>query len=637
MKNIMDYWWYSNKRNRVSDSEQILSQTKTEDDYSYKYYSDANFLNITDSREINGKKYPVRLDKNHDYKYFSYVLGASPIFDAGIEFLTNSTSNDVRNYVKSTSKHYPENVARYYANDGTFQYILLDADDKGNAKFKIVPDKFIESSYTAFRPVFSREYVKRKSDAQEGYADEYKFVSEDGLYLIDQSKINSIEDVQKLIRINPLYIDQINPNFFRELTQEDLDNGEKDNLSIIKNEIEKFFKNKDNVERLEAFAKPVFEKNNNNSNFVEYLYNDIIKHVKTKNGAGNYKDKEDENIDIATQINKTLQKIIRDKQNTLEFLDEYRDYKINKYEHEFKELGLIPNMTELRKAFYPKKPNIHRHYNLKQTLPIVRRFMRLNWLKQQNELIEKYRDKVVSKYVKVPKENAYSNNGELRAQSIFQNELIKKYEDELLNSGFRYKNKNTGIMSAVNNEMNELDEKIHRYFTLNTNETISKLCNEINYNCDNALYVENKLYFPYENKTGGRYNAKPVVCIIDKAKLKDIEKYTTPYMIENGSEENKYLKNITKLIEDGTIIPICLPNSNFGNAPEKHNFRKSDVLFKKQVTVKGEIENLAINTYSVKANNPANKKFPYLKQIILDAVNENIKEVDKRPRQTRQK
>ena len=114
MKNIMDYWWYSNKRNRVSDSEQILSQTKTEDDYSYKYYSDANFLNISDSREINGKKYPVRLDKNHDYKYFSYVLGASPIFDAGIEFLTNSTSNDVRNYVKSTSKHYPENVARYY-------------------------------------------------------------------------------------------------------------------------------------------------------------------------------------------------------------------------------------------------------------------------------------------------------------------------------------------------------------------------------------------------------------------------------------------------------------------------------------------------------------------------------------------
>ena len=94
--------------------------------------------------------------------------------------LKNKNDKSIEDFINGAASWYPEKAARYYSSDGTYQYVLLDYEDDGKVKIKLVPDKFIPSSYSAFRPVFVKEQVSNVVSENSLFGDEYKFITEDG-------------------------------------------------------------------------------------------------------------------------------------------------------------------------------------------------------------------------------------------------------------------------------------------------------------------------------------------------------------------------------------------------------------------------------------------------------------------------
>ena len=606
-KNKMDYWWFQNKQNRTNNEEQILpiDDLRKLEKYIYSYYSNSNFLGIKDYITYGNYKYPVRLDKKDDFMYFSTLLAEPKIFDNGLEYIEKLTENDVVNFINNSARQYPENVARYYRNDGTYQYILLDRDDQGKLKIKIVPDRFIASSYTAFRPVFVKEQVKNEISPQNKIGDEYKFLTEDGCYLLNQDKIESFDDVLKILKVNPLYLDQINAHYFTK--KHDPESSEIDNIEKMKEVIYDFFTDPEKTERLCLFARSVFDYGVRSSmNFNEQKQSIIEEIVNHLNG------------------------VFRNKKEELEFLNQYVNYSQEKAEEDFVKLGLIPNVQMLKDKFYPIKKS---SYDKNKTF-LQRRYERLRFLKDQCEKLEKYREEVMSKIKPVPDYNPYVNNGQERAEVIENNEIIHRYEQEVLSSGYRYKNKNTGIISALNNEMYEQDVKIDGYFTLPSNKVISEI-EQYLYDNYNEYYDTMVVYTPNKDHSSNHYNAKPLICMVNKSKMKDVNKYLNPYVIANNSEENKYIKKIISLIEEGIIIPIAEPVNNFKTCPGKINFRKPKKIIEKEINEGLDTKIYAIKTFCFKNKDLTCKKFDKTKKVkslqetLIELVNNNVMKNEK--------
>ncbi len=613
-----NYWWHTNIQNRVNKDEQLMLCEELDkiEKYTYSYYSNTNFLRLNDKTTLNGRKYRIRLDHDSDFRYFSTILGVSPLYDNALENINDMTSSDIRALIENTAKLYPENVARYYSNEGVYQYVLLDYTDKGHATIKMVPDKFIPSSYTAFRPVLHRINIRHDVNDGEEYADEYKFISEDGCYLIDQSKLNSLDDVLFLISINPCYIDQINPQYF---TNNDMSNNIQ-NLDIIKSYIEKAFGDNEVALRILDTNRPLYTK--------RIIKDDIVDLVNAKKGVKyNYKgEKQLTDKEILSLVHRRVNQIVKDKVNELKFIEQYQNYAIESYEKAFLDLGLIPNVNGLKEKFLP--PLKKKAYLSKDTKAIIRRFMRLSYLKSANEKLELYRSEVLSKIKELPQENDYISYGEEKANIIRHNELIAKYEREVLSSGYKYKNKNTGIISALNNEFNELNAKISKYFTLPTIDTVYDMARHLEKITEDEYDIEN-IYIPHDDHHLKSYNSRPMVCIVNKDHRKEYGQYLKSYVIENGSNENAHLKNIHALIEKGIIIPICMTSSNFGVTPSVNNFREQKTIFSKKVLVNGELTDISINTYSIKRVNRANQIFKGLKNLVIELADNNVKKVDR--------
>lgn len=612
-KHIMDYWWFQNEQNRTDNDEQILpvEDLNKLGKYAYSYYSNANFLGIKDYISHAGTKYPIRLDKKDDFLYFSTLLAEPKIYDNGMEAMETMTEQDIRNFIKNSASWYPENVARYYSSDGTYQYVLLDADDKGKVKIKVVPDKFVPSSYSAFRPVFAKEQVSHCVSENNTVGDEYKFITEDGLYLLDQSKIESIKDVCKILSINPLYIDQINPYFFER--KHDPESTEIDNIDLMKKAIEEFFDSYENVEKLAFFATPVFGYTEQDGKSE----GQIIK-------------------DIAKEVVKQINEIIKNKKEDLEVLKQYSNYRIDKGEEDYIALGLIPNIEALKQRFYP----IMKGYDKNKTF-IQRRFERLNFLKKNCEELEAYRDMVVGLIKPVPDYNPYVNNGDERAAIIAHNEIVRRYEEELLNSNYRYKGKNTGIISALNNEYNEHDQKITNYFTL-PSSTVVKEIESIMFEKYGTLYDLKVLYAPSNDHSSVNYEAKPLVCLVQRNKQKaEMAKLSEAYNISGRSSEVKYINKFNDLISEGIVIPLAVPNNNFKKCPAKINFRKPNTVarssyFDSETGIEKPVE---LKTFSFKKNDLTCERFEEIEFLeeMINLVNNNVTVVDKIKKSTETK
>lgn len=604
-KHIMDYWWFTNKQNRTNNEEQVLpvEDLNKLGKYAYSYYSNANFLGIKDHVVNYGNKYAVRLDKNDDFIYFSTLLAEPKIYDNGIERVEKMTEQDIRNFIRKSAAWYPENVARYYSSDGTYQYVLLDADDKGKVRIKIVPDKFVPSSYSAFRPVFAKEQVSNPVSENNTIGDEYKFITEDGLYLLDQKKIETIKDVCKILSVNPLYIDQINPYFFER--KHDPESTEVDNIDLMKKTIEEFFESPENIDKLVFFAYPVFG----------YI-------------ADERKSESEIQKDVVREIIKQINVIIREKKEDLEILKQYANYRIDKGEEDYIKLGLIPNMEALKQRFYP----IMKGYDKNKTF-IQRRFERLNFLKKNCEEIEAYRDMVLSLIKPVPDYNPYVNNGDERAAIIAHNEIVKRYEKELLNNNYRYKGKNTGIISALNNEYNEFEEKITTYFTLPSNTVVKEL-DIIMFENYGTIYDLRVLYAPSKDHSSVNYEAKPLVCLVQRNKQKaEMAKLSETYNITGRASEVKYINKFNDLISDGVIIPLAVPNNNFKKCPAKINFRKPSVVASSSYydSESGVEKQVELKTFCFKKNDLTCEKFEDIQLLeqMISLVNNNVTVVDK--------
>ena len=592
MINKMDYWWYKNKQNRISNSEQSFpNYTKFEkeilDKYIYNYYSNTNFLGIKDFVQEEKQKFPLRLDKDDSFKYFSYTMNATPLFDSGIKQIKKMRSKDIEDIIYKVALSYPEKISRYLGTDGTFQFVLLDADMNGNTILKIVPDKFIESSYTAFRPIFVREHVERKNEnGKSEFADEYHFISEDGLFLIDQNKVKDIEDIKKLISLNPLYIDQINPFFF----------SNEENENIIQHSIDEFFQNKEKVNSLIFYSKPAFSKEDS-----------------TKE-------------EILNEIYNRLNLIIKEKKQSIPFLEAYAENDLVMTEKSYEDLNLIPTLKEVEERYNPSPKSVHRNYKLKTTSSLTRKFMRLRYLAKLNEDIEKYRDYVISLKEAVPEENSYIANKNEKLRVLSKNKLIDKYEEKMLLSGYKkYKGKQMGLLSYVNAMHGELDEKITKYFILPTS-AVTKCIIE-HFADRNQILEQCVLYIPSNEHSSTRYAAKPMIAIVDDTRWKnDYNKYLSTYTIENSTEELKHMKKLCELIKEGIIIPICSPSSNFLNAPATISTRKPKVLV--QRTSFPKEESFAIKTFSLTHSNPLIRNNKSLQRKLLKLVNDNVKAVD---------
>lgn len=615
---MMNYWWYKNKQNRINPSDQlIIKEDLTEiENYTYSYYSNTNFLSLNSKKEINGNKYNIRLDDNSEFKYFSTLLGASPLFDNALEKIKSMTTNDIKSLIIGSANLYPEKVCRYYSNNGTYQYILLDYTNEGNACIKIVKDKFIPSSYSAFRPLLHRVNVDHDLNEKKEIADEYKFISEDGCYLIDQNKIASLDDVLALISNNPCYIDQINPHFF---TNDDVSVNIQ-NLDIIRAHIDKAFSNPEVVRKLIDLNRPLYTK--------RVIDDKIIDLVNSRRNA-KFTPKVEEEItdeELISNIYKRVNKIIKDKVEELKFLEKYENYALEQYEKAFLDLGLIPNVSGLKEKFVPALKK--KEYLSKDTKSIIRRFMKLSYLKDINDKLELYRDEVMAKIKQLPQDNEYLANGEEKSQIIKNNETIRRYELEILSSGYKYKNKDTGIISALNNEYNELNVKIDKYFTLPTQDTLYNMSSHLKTITGNDWDIIN-IYIPHSEHSSSVYNSKPMVCLVNKDLNKEYKQYMESYVIQGASSENAHLKNIESLINEGTIIPICMSKSNFGTIPSVNDFRNQKTIFLKKLLIDGEYRNVAINTYSIKRINTANKLYKGLKDVIIDLADNNVKKVDR--------
>ena len=592
MINKMDYWWYKNKQNRISNSEQSFpNYTKFEkeilDKYIYNYYSNTNFLGIKDFVQEEKQKFPLRLDKDDSFKYFSYTMNATPLFDSGIKQIKKMRSKDIEDIIYKVALSYPEKISRYLGTDGTFQFVLLDADMNGNTILKIVPDKFIESSYTAFRPIFVREHVERKNEnGKSEFADEYHFISEDGLFLIDQNKVKDIEDIKKLISLNPLYIDQINPFFF----------SNEENENIIQHSIDEFFQNKEKVNSLIFYSKPAFSKEDS-----------------TKE-------------EILNEIYNRLNLIIKEKKQSIPFLEAYAENDLVMTEKSYEDLNLIPTLKEVEERYNPSPKSVHRNYKLKTTSSLTRKFMRLRYLAKLNEDIEKYRDYIISLKEAVPEENSYIANKNEKLRVLSKNKLIDKYEEKMLLSGYKkYKGKQMGLLSYVNAMHGELDEKITKYFILPTS-AVTKCIIE-HFADRNQILEQCVLYIPSNEHSSTRYAAKPMIAIVDDTRWKnDYNKYLSAYTIENSAEELKHMKKLCELIKEGIIIPICSPSSNFLNAPATISTRKPKVLV--QRTSFPKEESFAIKTFSLTHSNPLIRNNKSLQRKLLKLVNDNVKAVD---------
>lgn len=592
MINKMDYWWYKNKQNRISNSEQSFpNYTKFEkeilDKYIYNYYSNTNFLGIKDFVQEEKQKFPLRLDKDDSFKYFSYTMNATPLFDSGIKQIKKMRSKDIEDIIYKVALSYPEKISRYLGTDGTFQFVLLDADMNGNTILKIVPDKFIESSYTAFRPIFVREHVERKNEnGKSEFADEYHFISEDGLFLIDQNKVKDIEDIKKLISLNPLYIDQINPFFF----------SNEENENIIQHSIDEFFQNKEKVNSLIFYSKPAFSKEDS-----------------TKE-------------EILNEIYNRLNLIIKEKKQSIPFLEAYAENDLVMTEKSYEDLNLIPTLKEVEERYNPSPKSVHRNYKLKTTSSLTRKFMRLRYLAKLNEDIEKYRDYVISLKEAVPEENSYIANKNEKLRVLSKNKLIDKYEQKMLLSGYKkYKGKQMGLLSYVNAMHGELDEKITKYFILPTS-AVTKCIIE-HFADRNQILEQCVLYIPSNEHSSTRYAAKPMIAIVDDTRWKnDYNKYLSTYTIENSTEELKHMKKLCELIKEGIIIPICSPSSNFLNAPATISTRKPKVLVQRKSFPKEE--SFAIKTFSLTHSNPLIRNNKSLQRKLLKLVNDNVKAVD---------
>lgn len=615
---MMNYWWYKNKQNRINPSDQlIIKEDLTEiENYTYSYYSNTNFLSLNSKKEINGNKYNIRLDDNSEFKYFSTLLGASPLFDNALEKIKSMTTNDIKSLIIGSANLYPEKVCRYYSNNGTYQYILLDYTNEGNACIKIVKDKFIPSSYSAFRPLLHRVNVDHDLNEKKEIADEYKFISEDGCYLIDQNKIESLDDVLALISNNPCYIDQINPHFF---TNDDVSVNIQ-NLDIIRAHIDKAFSNPEVVRKLIDLNRPLYTK--------RVIDDKIIDLVNSRRNV-KFTPKVEEEItdeELISNIYKRVNKIIKDKVEELKFLEKYENYALEQYEKAFLDLGLIPNVSGLKEKFVPALKK--KEYLSKDTKSIIRRFMKLSYLKDINDKLELYRDEVMAKIKQLPQDNEYLANGEEKSQIIKNNETIRRYELEILSSGYKYKNKDTGIISALNNEYNELNVKIDKYFTLPTQDTLYNMSSHLETITGNDWDIIN-IYIPHSEHSSSVYNSKPMVCLVNKDLNKEYKQYMESYVIQGASSENAHLKNIESLINEGTIIPICMSKSNFGTIPSVNDFRNQKTIFLKKLLIDGEYRNVAINTYSIKRINTANKLYKGLKDVIIDLADNNVKKVDR--------
>ena len=182
-------------------------------DYVYFYNSRCDFLKLHNKPF---KEYSLFEETKYDYAITPRLLQ---------DILTK---NNREERIKKYSSLFNENLIRVKNDDGTISFVFPSG--------KIIPDNFLlmsqgEGMTCNFAGYKDIEVAVGEGEGSTKFKYEtknvtvYSFVNRFGVRLLDQSKINELEDVVKILKYNPSYVKQLPLHFFTEKNKKIMQNA----------------------------------------------------------------------------------------------------------------------------------------------------------------------------------------------------------------------------------------------------------------------------------------------------------------------------------------------------------------------------------------------------------------------------
>lgn len=392
-------------------------------EYLYHYYKRTDFLKL--GHKLNSEEYYLFEDCKYDYCLSERLL----------KDIISKPSYEKR--MKKYAFLFKENFVRLNNNDGTFSFVFPSG--------KLIPDKFMpmpegqgmKPEFVALKKIV---VVTQDSEGLGVYKKDlvstevYNFVNKYGIYLLDQSKIKTIEDVIKLVSYNPGYLNQIPLEFF--------DNKY---LKQINHTLEEYYKN-------------VIENNRGNWLLVKPL-------VKSK-----YK-----NDMFLIEKKQKLYKKFKEKREKLEEIENNKPRvwpkkpstpkKIKLKYSEQEKRALYPTLYQKFDAFSYDPLTFWANLN-----PLDRLRKKLNILDKKILLAEEFRESIVKQLKYLPKDNDDDYNKYLDCDRQWHetkkhNEDIRKQLEEF----------DIVIIQDLSNKRCDLEKKIDEVFTFRGEEVANIL------------------------------------------------------------------------------------------------------------------------------------------------------------------
>ena len=182
MKNYRDPEYVS----RLKDRSRLIRK------YFYKYYQCADFLNLFKDN-IYEHDFALFKDVNRDVMLNQRLL---------YQIVANPRTKAKR--MQIYQNYFYEKLARLNNNDGTFCFVLPSGKVIADKFFAFGPEEEMRPEVSRFETVDIKREVPgtgRATMVKNDFVAVVNFVNKFGIYLLDQSKIRTINDVLELRRI----------------------------------------------------------------------------------------------------------------------------------------------------------------------------------------------------------------------------------------------------------------------------------------------------------------------------------------------------------------------------------------------------------------------------------------------------
>lgn len=480
--------------------------------YFYQYYACADFLNIMGN--ISSKKFEYFKDINRNVMFNQRLLD---------KIISNKQTMPKR--MQIYQNYFLEKLARFDNGDGTFSFVLPSG--------KIIPDKFCAfDEKEAMHPEFCNfETVDLKQEVLgTGHAkmvtkkiETINFVNQFGIYLLDQSKIRTINDVFEIVGFNPVYLNQIPARFFKQK-----------NIDTIKDVVKTFYKNYFETKNKDFYYIPFIK---NKYEQAEEIIKDkckLLEKLETKS-AGEQQEQEEYTYSRPSQS--------------------FEKEKHPKYTEQFKR-KTFPTLYKYFDIIDKKYASLMRGKDNLQKLQL-----RVELYEKKIEIVEKYRDSLCSKRRYVPTNE----------------DPFGKYQDdrnwqqmELSNSKIEQKVSllDISVIQGLIDKLYGFENKISQSNTIDANQVAMAVQKHLSKTQPQMTWKIDTIYVPDIN------NISPVLRMdrwvdVAHSSLRYIGVVNNKYpkslkilSVSDTSTAERILKRIEKQIKLGNVVLICEEHEN---------------------------------------------------------------------------